>query len=93
VHWLSLQEVSRLIGARKISPVELTRHMLERVARVDPSLHSYPTVLSEQALEMATLAERLNMWRTICAPGALAFQQANYPSRADEYFQRAAGVG
>lgn len=56
-HYLSLEEVSRRIAAREISPVALTQHMLGRIDAVDRSLKSYALVMREQALGDARLAE------------------------------------
>ena len=58
VWYLSLTEVSALLRQRQLSPVELTRAMLDRIARLDTRLHSYITVLPEAALAQATIAER-----------------------------------
>jgi amidase len=57
LHYASLQEVARLIEARELSPVELTQHMLDRIAAVDSRLHSYATVMPERALWAAQRAE------------------------------------
>ena len=57
-HWMSLQEIGPLIAARKISPVELTRHMLDRISSVDTGLHSYAAVTADQAMAEAAAAER-----------------------------------
>lgn len=54
----SLTEVAALIRARKLSPVELTRAMLDRIAKLDPGLHSYVTVTEDHALQQAAAAER-----------------------------------
>ena len=58
LHYLGLQEVARRIASRELSPVELTRHMLDRIAQVDPILKSYATVMGEQALADARAAEK-----------------------------------
>ncbi len=58
LHYLSLREVARLIETREVSPVELTRLMLDRINVLDPRLHSYATVMREQALAAARTAER-----------------------------------
>ena len=42
---------------RKLSPVEVTRAMLDRIGRLDPALRSYLTVTPERALEQAGRAE------------------------------------
>jgi hypothetical protein len=39
--YLSLHETARRIAAREVSPVELTREMLARIAAIDPVLKSY----------------------------------------------------
>jgi amidase len=57
-HWMSLQEIGRLIAARQVSPVELTRHMLDRIDSADRGLHSYATVMADQAMAEAAAAER-----------------------------------
>ena len=49
-HYLSLDEVARRLKARKLSSVEATQAMLDRIARLDPKLKSYATVTPERAL-------------------------------------------
>jgi aspartyl-tRNA(Asn)/glutamyl-tRNA(Gln) amidotransferase subunit A len=46
----SIAELSRLIGAGEISPVELTRQALERIERLDPQLNAYITTTADLAL-------------------------------------------
>jgi amidase len=58
LHYMSLQDIARRIASREVSPVELTRRMLDRIAKVDPTLKSYATVMSEQALADARASER-----------------------------------
>ena len=55
---LSIAEASRLIAAKKLSPVELTRTLLARIAAVDPQLNAFLTVTERQALADARGAER-----------------------------------
>lgn len=55
--YLSLVEVANLLETRKLSPVELTRHLLDRIDQVDAQLHSYRTVLADRALAQARRAE------------------------------------
>jgi len=54
--YLSLRAVARRIAARDVSPVDLTRHMLARIATVDPVLKSYATVMGDQAIADAARA-------------------------------------
>ncbi|MHC4676901.1 MAG: amidase [Planctomycetota bacterium] len=58
LHYASLAEVARLIESREISPIELTKMMLDRIDRVDIRLHSYATVMADHALAAASAAER-----------------------------------
>lgn len=58
LHYLSLTELSALLRARTLSPVEMTRAQLERIEALDPSLRSFALVLPEQAMEDARRAER-----------------------------------
>jgi len=54
----SLADLAQAIRARKVSPVELTRAHLDRIARLDPTLHAYITVDAEGALATAAVLER-----------------------------------
>lgn len=55
--YMGLVEAGRAIAARKLSSVELTTAMLERIAALDPTLHAYATVTASQALERAKAAD------------------------------------
>jgi len=57
-HWMGLQEISRKIASKEVSPVALTQHMFDRIRRVDASLKSYATLMEDQAMAAATEAER-----------------------------------
>lgn len=50
LHYLSLDEVARRLKARKLTSVDATREMLERIQRIDPKLKSYATLTSDQAM-------------------------------------------
>src|SRR5690348_16128277 len=54
---LSIPELSRLFRTRKLSPVELTKHFLARIERLNPELNAYLTVTPELALAQARKAE------------------------------------
>ena len=56
IHYSSLLDIASRIQSREISPVELTTHILDRIAAVDPKLRSYATVMREQALGSAKRA-------------------------------------
>jgi amidase len=53
-----LMEVSRRVQKKELSPVELTKAVLDRIASVDRSLHSYALVLNDLALQQAKIAEQ-----------------------------------
>jgi aspartyl-tRNA(Asn)/glutamyl-tRNA(Gln) amidotransferase subunit A len=55
---LTIAEAAELIEARRISPVELTRALIERTQRIDPIVRAYITLFAEEALAEATAAEQ-----------------------------------
>jgi amidase len=57
-----------LIRRRKISPLELTRAVLERIERVNPALNAYCTVAGDQALAAARAATRALTRRAALGP-------------------------
>jgi len=58
LHYLTLAELASRLQSRAISPVDVTRQMLDRIEALDGSLHSYVSVLPESALEAARQAEQ-----------------------------------
>jgi len=58
VHYMSLQAIGRLIETRQVSPVRVTQQLLDRIADIDPSLHSYATLTADRALAAARRAEQ-----------------------------------
>jgi aspartyl-tRNA(Asn)/glutamyl-tRNA(Gln) amidotransferase subunit A len=57
LHFLSIADAARLIEHRRLSPVELTRAFLDRIAAIDPQLDAYLLVTAEQALDQARSTE------------------------------------
>ncbi len=55
--WMAANDLASAIRRRKLSPVELTGALLERIERVNPRVNAYCTVAAEQALESARAAE------------------------------------
>jgi amidase len=55
---LDLIEVGRRIGEGALTSTEVTRAVLERIARLDPQLHSYATLTPELALAAAERVDR-----------------------------------
>ena len=58
LHRLSMAELGRLIAKKDVSPVEVARAHLDRVAALDGKLKAFITVCADQALEAARAAER-----------------------------------
>jgi aspartyl-tRNA(Asn)/glutamyl-tRNA(Gln) amidotransferase subunit A len=54
----TIETLDRLLTKKKISPVELTRLFLDRIARLDGHLNAFRTVTAERALEDARVAEK-----------------------------------
>ena len=52
-----LTEVAEKLRTKALSPVELTRAMLDRIASLDGKLHSFERVMPDSALAEAQLAE------------------------------------
>ena len=55
--FLTIAEAASLFAARKLSPVEFTRAYLERIERLNGTLHAYVRVLHDEALAAARAAE------------------------------------
>ena len=53
----SISEIGKLYRRRKLSPVELTQFLLDRIARLNPLLNAYLTLNPEIALKDAAAAE------------------------------------
>src|SRR4051812_7154367 len=54
--FLTIAELGAAFRARRLSPVEVTEHCLERIARLDPALHAFITVTADLALAQARAA-------------------------------------
>ncbi|HET6929376.1 MAG TPA: amidase [Candidatus Acidoferrum sp.] len=55
--YASIAEIGRLYRRRKLSPVELTGFLLDRIARLNPRLNAYLALNSDVALKNAAAAE------------------------------------
>ena len=56
--FLTIREAGNLFRSGKLSPVELTEGHLESIDRLDPTLHTYVTLLAESAMTQARRAEQ-----------------------------------
>jgi aspartyl-tRNA(Asn)/glutamyl-tRNA(Gln) amidotransferase subunit A len=54
-------ELTSLVRSKALSPVELTRAVLDRIERVNPTINAYCTITAEAALDVAHAAERAVM--------------------------------
>jgi len=55
--WASMTELARMVATKAVSPVEVVRVHLDRIATLDRDLRSYITVCDEAALAAARAAE------------------------------------
>ncbi len=55
--WLSVAEGSQLLKSRRLSPVEWTRALLDRIAQLDPAYNAFLAVTADTALAQAKTAE------------------------------------
>jgi aspartyl-tRNA(Asn)/glutamyl-tRNA(Gln) amidotransferase subunit A len=57
LHTLSIGELADQLASRQISSVELTRHFLARIERLNPALNALITLTADSALLAATAAD------------------------------------
>src|SRR3981189_1826427 len=58
LHTLSIGELGRSLNSGRISSVELTRHFLARIERLNPALNALITLTAKEALAAAAAADR-----------------------------------
>src|SRR5262245_19658016 len=56
--WASMTDLARMIATKEVSPVEVVRAHLARIAALDERLRAYITVCPDAALEAARAAEQ-----------------------------------
>jgi aspartyl-tRNA(Asn)/glutamyl-tRNA(Gln) amidotransferase subunit A len=54
---VKISDLAPRLRRKEISPVEITRDCLNRIAQLNPSLNAFITVMADSALEWATVAE------------------------------------
>ena len=52
-----ISEIGKLYRSRKLSPVQVTRYLLDRIERLNPLINAYLTLNTEAALKDAAAAE------------------------------------
>ena len=57
LHWMTATAAAAAIAKRELSPVELTKALLARIARLDPRLNAFIRLEAEMALDAARAAE------------------------------------
>src|SRR6266852_8410364 len=55
---LTISEAQKLLRAREISSLDLTRSCLDRIAALEPSLHAFITVTADDAIAQAKSADQ-----------------------------------
>ena len=68
--WLSVAEGSQLLRARKLSPVEWTKALLDRIAAVDPAYNAFLVVTADRALAQAKSRRSRDRRRQVARPDA-----------------------
>src|SRR3978361_2371238 len=66
--FLTIAEAGKLIADKQLSPVELTRTCLDRIKKLDPTLHSFLLVTEDRAMADAKGAEARMMAGTLKSP-------------------------
>ncbi|WP_321954183.1 amidase [Paraburkholderia bannensis] len=77
MHNLSISELSTALRTRQLSPLEVTRHLLERIEGDCASLGAFVTVTADRAQSQARAAEQEIMtghWRGVLHGVPLAFK-------------------
>src|SRR6201988_4602055 len=57
LHYLSATELAHLIATRQVSAVEVVQAHLDRIEQVNPRVNAIVTLVAEQALEAAAVAD------------------------------------
>ncbi len=84
LHSLTIREASDLLTSKKISSLELTKAMLQRIKEVDPKVKSYVTVTEDLALQQAKQAdERLATGKDVTPLTGIPFSMKDCISTRD----------
>ncbi|MBE0480024.1 MAG: amidase [Dehalococcoidia bacterium] len=66
--WKDAVELAGDVRTRRVSPLEVVRHVLDRIERLNPVINAYVTVCAESALAEATKAEEAVMRKREIGP-------------------------
>lgn len=59
LHHLTVAEAGKLIGAGQLSPVKLTRHLLDRIEKYGPELAAFTSIHADEAIQVAEASEMM----------------------------------
>src|SRR5690606_10754918 len=59
MHNLTIAEIINKLQTKAFSSMEITRHFLDRIEKLDPRYNSFISVTAEQALDQAQNADNL----------------------------------
>ncbi|NOX49080.1 MAG: amidase, partial [Gammaproteobacteria bacterium] len=62
IHWMSAHELSRAYADQSLSPVEVTRHLLDRIDQLNPQLNCFCYLAHHETLAQAEASEK--RWAT-----------------------------
>ena len=57
LHWMTVEAAARAIAAKELSPVDLTKALLDRIERLDPRLNAFIRIDGDAAMAAALAAE------------------------------------
>lgn len=58
LNYISIKQASELLNKKDVSPVDLTKAVLERIESTDDKINSYITILGDEAIKAAKQAEK-----------------------------------
>ena len=77
LHWMTVDAAARAIAAKELSPVDLTKALLDRIEQLDPKLNAFIRVDGDAAMAavVASRSARLIISLQIVPAGALPGQR------------------
>ena len=57
LHWMTVEAAARAIAAKELSPVDLTKALLERIEQLDPRLNAFIRVDGDAAMAASTVIQ------------------------------------
>jgi aspartyl-tRNA(Asn)/glutamyl-tRNA(Gln) amidotransferase subunit A len=59
LHWFTIHQLRKMFVEKKISSLEVTQALIDRIERIDSQINAYVTVTGEDALRQAKLADEM----------------------------------